>query len=294
MRSTWATLLVLLASLLAPFAIGSTWVAARVADEESYVDRVGPLADDPVVRSALADASAAAAVDAIQKYVPITLPDALEEWARAAATMVVESPEFPRFWRNANQDVHRQATTLLGDADDPADGSITIDASELVAQVLLGLEERGIPVGLLPQVPLEVPVVTEAKVAEAGPAYRLGETMAKVLPLVWLALVALAVLVAVGTARRVRTLGLALLGVGVAAVLVLLAVEPLSDLVVEQAELSRREIVGVVVDALTGSLSPYARWFLVAGPVGLLLIVGSWWPRRRGDFTPEQDWNALG
>ena len=281
MRSTWAFLLVLAATLVAPFAIGTTWVADRVADQDAYVDRVAPLADDPVVRSLLTDAAADGAVAAIQKHVPVGLPSRLEDWAHQAAEKFVESPRFPAFWRDANADLHRQSIAVLDDGDAPNDGMITIDASELVAQVLLGLEERGIPVDLLPEVPLQVPVVSEAKVAEAGPAYRLGDTLAVVLPLLWLALVAVAVAIAQRLAGRVRVLGMALLGVAFAAGVVLLAAEPLADLVVERAELDRREIAGVVADALTEWLAPYARWFLLAAPVGLVLMVASWWPGKR-------------
>ncbi|TWH00799.1 hypothetical protein L615_000200000090 [Nocardioides sp. J9] len=290
MRSFSVLVLVVLATLLAPLAIATTWVTARVDDRQEYVDTVGPLADDPDVRSVMADAAAAAAVDALQQYVPVGLPSAVEKWARAAAGQVVESPDFPSFWRTANRDLHGDVIALLEDPDADTSGMLTVDASPLVAQVLLVLEERGIPVGLLPVVPLDVPVVERAKVAEAGPTYRTTHDAAGWLPLAWAVLAGLAVLLARGWRGRVRTAGLALLGGALGAGLVVLAVGPLTDLGVERAEVDNQAMVRVMLDAVLGSLSPYARTFLLAAPVGAVLVAASLWPRRERYVEEAPDW----
>lgn len=280
MRSFCVLLLVVLATLVAPLAIATTWVSERVDDRQEYVDTVAPLADDPAVRKVLADAAAAASVAALQQYVPVGLPDAVSAWSQAAATEVVESPKFPEFWRQANSDLHGQVIDVLEDPDADTSGSLTVDAGPLVAQVLLVLEDRGIPINLLPTIPLQVPVVERSKVAEGGPAYRATHSAAGWLPLVWAGLVALAVLVATGWRGRVRAAGFALLGGALASGLVMLAVEPLTDLAVERAEVESQAMVRTMLDAVLGSLTPYARTFLLAAPVGLVLVAASWWPRR--------------
>lgn len=290
MRTPTAVLLVVLATLLAPFAIGTTWLTARVEDRQEYLDAVAPLADDAAVRQVMAEAASAAAVDALQRYVPLGLPDAVSDWALAAATEVVESPAFPELWRRANEDVHRDVIALLEDPAAPTDGSITVDASELLAQVLLRLEERSLPIVLLPPLPLDVPVVERAKVVEAGPAYRTADGAARWLPLAWVALVGLAVVVAAGWRGRVRVLGLALLGAALGAGLVLLAVDPLTELAVDRADVSSQELVRILLDTVLGSLTPYARGFLLALPAGLVLLVGSWAPRRRR-YDAEPVWD---
>lgn len=291
MRSPLAVLLVLVATVLAPFAIGTTWLSGRVQDRQEYVDTVAPLAEDAAVRRVMADAASSAAVAALQQYSPVGLPGAVSEWARAAATEVVESPDFPQFWRQANEDVHRDVIALLEDPDAPTDGSLTVDASPLVAQVLLTLEGRGIPVALLPPVPLEVPVVERVKVVEAGPAYRTADGVARWLPLAWLAAVALAVLVSAGWRGRARALGLALLGAALGAGIVLLAADPLAELAVDRAQVTSQELVRILLDTVLGSLTPYARLFLLAAPVGLALLVASWWPHqdRYDDRVPAWD-----
>lgn len=280
MRFTSALLLVIVATLVAPLVIATSWLTARIDDRQEYVATVAPLADDPDVRRVLADQAAAAAVAALQQHVPVGLPEALSDWARAAATEVVESPDFPEFWRKANEDLHRDAIPLLEDPDAPTEGSLTVDASPLVAQVLLILEERNLPVGLLPRIPLNVPVVERSKVAEAGPAYRTAVDTARWLPVVWLGLVVLAVVVAAGWRGRLRIAGLALIGVAVAAGIVLLSAEPLGNAAADRAEVSNQDLVRIMLDAVTESLTPYARGFLLAAPVGVVLIAVALWPRR--------------
>lgn len=290
MRTFTATVTVLLATLVAPFAIAGTWLTARVDDRDEYVDTVAGLADDPTVRKVLADAAADGAVRALQQHIPVGLPEAVREWAGVAATMVVESPEFPSFWRTANGDLHDQVLAVLEDPSAPADGTITVDASPLVAQVLLQLEDRGIPVGLLPEIPLQVPVERESKVAEAGPAYRTVDGITRLLPVVWLGLVAIALLVARGWRGRVRALGFALLGAALAAVVLLVATDPLATAALDRVEVERRELAGVLLDTVVGSLEPHARSFLLAAPVGLVLLVLSLWSRRRDESPfPEPD-----
>ena len=146
MRTFSAFLLVVVATILAPLVIATTWVTARVDDRDQYVDTVAPLAEDPAVRTVMADSAASAAVAALQQYVPVQLPAAVGEWAQQAARTVVESPEFPRFWRDANADLHDDVIAILEDPDASPSGFLTVDASPIVALVLQELEARSIPI----------------------------------------------------------------------------------------------------------------------------------------------------
>lgn len=295
MRNLTALLVVILASLLAPVALGSSWLTARIDDRQDYVDTVAPLADDPDVRRVLADASAASAMAALEQYVPAALiPDALSELTRTAATEVVESPGFPDFWRQANDDLHRDVIGVLEDEDASPDGSVTVDASPLVAQVLLLVaEDYSIPATLVPDIELEVPVVSRAKIVEAGPTYRRAHSVASWTPLAWVGIVALALLIAAGWRGRVRTLGFVCLGVAAAAGVVLVLAEPVQDRVVAEIATGQQELARVMLDALGASLPSYVRGFLWAAPVGVVLIVLSWWPRRRRpQADPGHDWAA--
>ncbi|MFC5729510.1 MULTISPECIES: hypothetical protein [Nocardioides] len=290
MRNTSAFVLVLLATLVAPLPIGTSWLSARVDDREKYVETVSPLADDPDVRRLLSDAAARAATDALQQHIPVGLPPQLAEWAREAADMVVEGPGFQEFWDQANADVHAEVKGLVDDPEARAEGYVTVDASPLLGQVLLSLEERGIPVGLLPDVPLNIPVVPESELIEVSDQYRAADTASRWLPVVWGGLVVLAVLVAAGWRGRVRTLGFALLGVALAAGVVLMAVDPLAEFAADQAGVGQEELVGMMLDVVLTSLSSYAKGFLVSAPIGLILVAVTMWPRRRRDsFKPHTE-----
>lgn len=280
MRNLTAAFAVVLATLIAPLVIGGLWVSERVDDRRTYVDTVAGLADDPAVRAVLAHAAADAAVDALQEQVPVGLPDAVRDWADAAAMMIVESPAFPEFWREANGDLHDQVLAVLEDPAAPANGSITIDASPLVAQVLLQLEEKGIPADLLPDIRLEVPVEREAKVAEAGPAYRTADAINRLLPLAWIGLVMLASVVSRGGWRGgARTMGFTLLGVALAAGAILVLADPIAAVVTDRVAVDRQGLAGVLLDAVLDSLKPYARGWLVTAVGGVLLVAVSLWPR---------------
>ena len=49
-------LFAVLASLILPVALASAWLSTVVTDSDAYVDTVGPLASDPTVQQAVADA----------------------------------------------------------------------------------------------------------------------------------------------------------------------------------------------------------------------------------------------
>ena len=69
-RQALAAFAVVLATLLVPMAVASTWLSLRVDGTEAYVDTVAPLADEPELRDALAKEVSAAATSAIADIVP--------------------------------------------------------------------------------------------------------------------------------------------------------------------------------------------------------------------------------
>src|SRR5688500_4108747 len=93
-------LLALLACLLLPLAVLSTWTATVVGDTDSYVDTVAPLAEDRDVQEAAAERM----VDLVDRQ--ISLGPARPTVKQATLT-VVEGPAFPPVWRAANRAAHR-------------------------------------------------------------------------------------------------------------------------------------------------------------------------------------------
>lgn len=289
MRTALAVVLLLLATAVAPGLVATRWVHDDVDDRDAFVDMVAPLAEDPDLREQLSAATAEALVTTLERRVGIRLPDDVDSLARATSDTVVESPRFPDFWRQAAADVHRQGFAVL-DGDPDAPTSIRVDVGPLLAQALLLVAEKGIPVPESAATSLEVtvPVTDRGKVAEAIPAYERTQTLTTWLPVLWGGLVLLALLVARGWRGRVRVGGFALLGLALGAGIVTLVSGPAGDEVVSRAQLGQQGLARLLADRVVDSLGSYAGgWLLWSAVAGAVLVVASLIPGRRRS-QPEQ------
>ena len=288
MRAALAGVLVLVATLLAPVVIGATWVWDRVADTETYVDTVAPLADDPALRDELAQEVSQAVAAALDENLAVELPDAVDVWAGQSAAAVVRSDGFPELWREANRELHNEVERLVETGQDvDQDTWVRIDLSPLLTPTLEGLAERGVPVELLPEITLEVPVVREARLVEQSERYELARDVARVAVPALVLVVLLSVAVAPGWRGRLRAAGTASLGIALGAVLAMIASGPVSELVEERAEESRSGLARLIVEVVMESLAPYARtWLLVALPLGVLFLLLSLLPTGRRRSAP--------
>lgn len=289
MRGTLAGICLLLATLLVPVAVTATWTELRVDDTRAYVDTVAPLADDPDLRAELADRAAETAVASLQEHVPLELPQSLDRMAHDAADTVVGSDDFPEFWRQANEDAHRQFLGVMrADPQGAAvvDGWVVVDLAPLMREVFQRLAEEGIPVEVLPEPSFDVPVIPKAKLVEVRGAYRAVNGMATWLPVVWVVLVGIAVALGRGLRGRLRVGGLACLGVAAGAGLVWLASGPVTELVVDQADPGQQPLVRLVAEVVIDRLASWALGLVVVGGMvglGLLLVSLAVRRERRGD-----------
>ncbi len=292
MRNALAVFCVLVATLLVPGVIGSTWLSQRVDDTDAYVDTVAPLADEPDLRAELGDRLAEAAVAALQEYVPVGLPESVDDMARAASKQVVENEGFPKFWREANAEAHREFLAIVHEERgqrDPDDW-VMVDLAPLLEQVFSELSANGIPVDLLPAVPLEVPVLQESKLEEIQGSYQLLDGASLWLPLVAGGLVLLGVAVATGWRGRLRVLGGAALGTVVGALVVRAATTPVTDAVVDQVDPGQQELARLVLEVVTESLADRATTILVvAGIVAVVAFAASFVPTGRRQ-PAQQHW----
>jgi hypothetical protein len=284
-RLALAAIAVLLATLLVPLGITSTWLSLRVDSTDAYVDTVAPLADDEELRDRLADEVATAAVSALQNNVPIGLPASLETAVRMSTEEVVESPGFPEFWRQANAKLHREFLAIVHEQDQQVDtdGWVVVDLQPLLDQVLTDFAaEFGIPARFVPSTPLLVPVLPESKLEEARGSYQLLDALALWVPLFWAGLVALAVLVAPGWRGRLRAGAACAVGVAIGGGSVLLLTGTATDVVVDQADRDNQDLARLVIEVVVSTLDDAAGTAVVGGVVvAALLVGGSLWPRRR-------------
>jgi hypothetical protein len=249
-------LLATLACLLLPLAVLSTWTATVVGDTDAYVDTVAPLAEDADVQEAAADRL----VDLVDEQVPLGPAEAT---VKQAALVVVEGPTFPPVWRASNRATHRELLRIL--EDDRAHGDVTIKLGGLVTAMAESLGQ-GQLASTVAELDPTFTVVSSQQLDRARTGYQVLETLGAWLPLVWLALVALALLVA----RQRRRTG-AWLGFGSAITLGLLLpiLAVLEDEVVRSVPSRDQELARAVWDVLTEDL----RDLVVLG-IGISLVVG--------------------
>jgi hypothetical protein len=247
-RAAAAVGLIVLGALLAPVAVVGGWARGLVVDTDRYVDTVAPLADDPLVRSAITNRVTAAVVEALDveglttratqavaglDLLPLVagtiaslqgpLQDAVTGFIRDRVTVVVDSDAFATTWERANRVAHEQiVATLRGDPDAIAaisdSGALTLDVTPIIAQVKAALVEAGFAVvGRIPDVSVTFPIAASGDLVRLQSAYRIVDLAGAVLP--WLAL---GLLGAGVVAARCRSRALVVAGLALATAMLLL------------------------------------------------------------------------
>ncbi|MFF1528351.1 hypothetical protein [Cellulomonas sp. NPDC058312] len=242
-RSAAVVALLVAAGLLAPVAVVATWARDLVTDTDRYLATVGPLARDPQIRSAVTERVTTAVVEAVDvpglaadatgAVTGLGLPprvagavDALQGplvsavtgFVRQTVARVVDSDGFATVWDGANRAVHAQlAAALRGDPDAlatiGADGTLTVDLTDVVVAVRAALSDAGFTVvDRLPTIGASFPLLTSADLVRAQGAYRLLDVLGAWLVWVVLGLLVAAVLAARHRSRAVVAAGLALAG----------------------------------------------------------------------------------
>lgn len=284
MRLLAAAAGLLLAAVLAPLVITGMWAGSRVEHTRPYVATVAPLASDPALRRQFGEALGTAAAEKLAEKLPIGMPAGIGDLIRSTAVAVVNQPDFPAFWRRANAQVHRQFLAVMDGDGDPS-GYVYVDATPLLHEIFGKLQEQGVPVESLVTVTLQIPVASDARLAQQRSRYHLLTALATYGPWLW-GLIALAsIAVATGWRGRLRVLAGAALAVAVGAVLVIVVRQPLTSYAGSHAGVGDTELVRLILRVVLDSLGPYARGFAVVGlPVAIAALLISLIPgRRRAD-----------
>jgi hypothetical protein len=254
----------LLACLLLPVAVVSLWTDSVVTDSDAYVETVGPLADDPVVQEFVRDR--------LVQETLTRLPQAPPRLVTTAATRVVEGPEFRPAWERANREAHQQLVAALEADSDSAvadDGTVTIQIGPLVVAVLDAVDTRNvIDTSKVPDIETSVRLVSADDLQTARTYYRVVDEGGFWLPVLWLVLVAVALLVAV---RRLRALVWLGLGSAVAMAGLLLSVSSGRSLAEDRAPNGQTDLVGAMYDVLLSSLRELS-WFLFAIALAVAVV----------------------
>ncbi len=198
---TW--LLVAFVSAVLPLAVLSAWTAAMVEDTDTWVETVGPLADQPEVTEQVASRLTAASLAAIGP--PYADEPDVQVVVRRVVARVVGGPEFPPAWTEANRVLHREVVRVLSSRYLPDGETLRIDLAPLAADVIDGLKSEGVtaPIDLSGR-DLTVEVAPTEELEKARWGWNVVTTLGYWLPIAWAALV---VLVLVSARRKVAALG---------------------------------------------------------------------------------------
>lgn len=268
-RTAFATVLVLLGCLLAGPAVVAYVLVDEVTDRDSYLEAVGPLADDPTVQQAVADELSAALDD--------KLPAAAREPVDRGITSFVRSDRFGPAWVELNTQVHPQLLALLRDEGGSlaVEGdAVLLDLGVVAADVRQRLVADGVPLAdRIPNVEAKVEVVSGPAVRQAVPAFDLLEKLSVALPVAAIALLVAGLAL---SARRGRTLVVAGFGLVVAMLLVVLLQWLARGQVTARS--SSPELAGAFYDAITGKAA--AVLWVVCAIGGVFVLAGGVLARR--------------
>ncbi|PUB27022.1 hypothetical protein C8K30_105253 [Promicromonospora sp. AC04] len=249
-RSAAAVVLILLGALLAPAGVVAAWAERTLTDTDRYVATVGPLADDPVVQSALAGRLTTAVMTQIDvgallddvaagleerdiaprvagalTRLEAPLTSGVESFVRNAANRVVESDEFESAWTQANRVAHEQLVAVMqGSGGDVVqvgqDGQLTIQLSGMIDLLKERLVDRGLTLAAnLPTINATFTIMESSQLVQIQNRYAQLVALGTWLPWIVLILLGAGVVVAMHHLRALVVAGLAL-----AAAMVVLAV----------------------------------------------------------------------
>ncbi|WP_215457045.1 MULTISPECIES: hypothetical protein [unclassified Streptomyces] len=281
-RGALSAVLTTLACLLTPVGALSAWATYELADRTRYEAVMAPLATDPAVREALADAVAAGILREVRVGPPLRRP--VREFTHDAAHSFTQTEAFRTAWHMVNRAAHDAVLKAVRAEDEDADGAgaggpgvggpraVTLDLAPVGERVKRQLVRDHVPFAhRIPVARTEVEVLSATELVQLRKGYRVLEIAAFWLPVGALALAAGGVLVATRRRRAVCATGLgaalggALLGVAVALGRHL----TLADLPPDVSPAA----AGAVYDALTATLRT-VTWGLVL--LGTTVAATAW------------------
>ncbi|MEU1366812.1 hypothetical protein ABZ454_11815 [Streptomyces sp. NPDC005803] len=289
-RSFLAALLILVAAVLTPLSVLSSWASEVAGDTDRYVEMMEPLASDPDVQAAvtkrvtdavmahlgtealLADVAPAdrPVVDKALTKLGGPLTTGVRTFVHGTVERFVTSEGFERVWSGLNRSAHSSVVKALtgegGGAVELNGDTVTLDLAPVIDRVKQRLVERGLTVaGKIPEIHTDFTLLTSDSVGKAKSGFRALELLGFWLPVFTLLVAAAGVLLAV---RRRRALVTAALAVAVGAALLGLGLWAGRAFYLDSLPPDvSQPAAGAVFDALAGYLRAGVRLVVTVGAV---------------------------
>jgi transposase InsO family protein len=248
-RTLVATLLIVVACVLAPLSMVAVWTRNQVTNTDRYVATVSPLARDPAIQAAIADqitsqvftyidvrgltTQAVTALtergtlpprvaDQLQAFA-VPIANGVESFTRDQVGKVVASDAFADAWVQANRVAHQELVKALtgegGGAITVQNDTVSVNLAAFIQTVKQQLVAAGFTLAeRIPEVNASFVLFQSKDITRARSAFNLLNTLGVWLPIVTLVLLVLGVYVARDHRRALVGAGL-----GVAAGMLLLA-----------------------------------------------------------------------
>jgi hypothetical protein len=230
-----AALLVIVASLVTPVAVGALWLRLSLFDQGRYVHTVAPLATNKAIVSAvasevtvdlLAQVDEKALEDELGRFGPILGAGAQGTLEQIVGRLLLTS-EFEEVWRAATVASHKALVAALENKQSvlvASDGSVDVDLANVVALARDELEARGLHVfdRVNPsQLHERFTIARSGALEKARHAVSLLKTLSIALPVAVVALFALAFAISRNRRRTLLYTGIGLAVAGVVGVVLL-------------------------------------------------------------------------
>ncbi|CAJ64049.1 MULTISPECIES: membrane protein [Frankia] len=302
LRTVGASLLVLLAVVLAPFGVVAAWAATTISDTDRYVATVAPLATDPAVQNLVIDrltdrvvsnvdvSQVTASLDGVlaRNGVPPVVVDHADTLAGALKTAltsavhqvvqgVVTSDQFSAVWENANRRAHAAVVKVLtgkgGRAVQAKDDTIVLDIGPVVDSVQKRLADAGFEkASRIPDVDREIVLLRTDKLTGAQDALRLLAVLGRWLPVAVVVLAALGVWLAPSHRAGLMATGI---GIGVAMIVLLVGLAIMRQVYLDSVppDTQPRDAAAAIYDTLVRFLRDSALTWLT---IAIIIVVAGY------------------
>src|SRR5215218_9842977 len=230
-RTIVATLLIVVACVLAPLSVAAIWTRNQVTNTDRYVATVAPLADDPAIQAAITDQITVQvfryidvqglvnqSVDALSERgltpaladqlaaFSVPIANGVQSFTRSQVAKVVASDAFADAWVQANRVAHDELVKALtgegGGAITVEDNRVSVNLAPFIQTVKQQLTAAGFTLAArIPEVNASFTLFQSDSITRARSAFNLLNTLGVWLPVIVLILIVLGVYVA-GDHRR--------------------------------------------------------------------------------------------
>jgi hypothetical protein len=296
-RTIVATLLLVLACVLAPLSVVAVWARNQVTNTDRYVATVAPLAHDPAIQQAVTDRITAQvftyidiqglttqAVDALASRGGLSpqvadqlqalagpIANGVESFTRSQIAKIVQSQAFADAWIQANRLAHDELVKALtgegGGAVTVENDTVSVDLAAFIQTVKQQLTAAGFSLAArIPEVNASFTLFQSADITRVRSGFNLLNTLGVWLPVLVLILIVLGVYVAKDHRRALVGAGLGV-AAGMLALALGLAVFRSIYLNGVPAEVLPHDAAAVLYDTIVRFLRAGLRTVLVLGLV---------------------------